>query len=176
MFVSLDGVMEDPHKWSFPYWNDEIGKFKNDELFASDALLLGRVTYRSFAEAWPSRTDETGYADRINSMPKFVVSKTLKKAEWNNSKLIKENVAKEVSKLKQQSGRDILVHGSGALVKTLMQHDLVDQYHLLVFPIVLGKGIRLFTDGSNVKLKLVETKMFSSGVVLLLYQPDKKEM
>ena len=174
-FITLDGVVEAPEKWSFPFWNDEIAKFKHDELFASDALLLGRVTYQGFAAAWPSRTDETGFADRMNSLPKFVVSTTLDKVEWNNSRLIKENVAEEVSKLKQQPGQNLLIYGSGALVHTLMQHNLIDEYWLLVYPVVLGSGKRLFKDGSNTTLKLVETKTFSSGVVLLCYQPETKE-
>jgi dihydrofolate reductase len=174
MFVSLDGVMEEP-AWTMPYWNDEIAKFKLDELFATDAHLLGRVTYQGFAAAWPSRTDEAGFADRMNSLPKFVVSTTLEKVEWNNSRLIKENVAEEVSKLKQQPGQDILIAGSGTLVHTLMQHDLIDEYRLLVYPVVLGSGKRLFRDGSKATLKLVETKTFSSGVVLLRYQPAGKE-
>jgi dihydrofolate reductase len=181
--VSLDGVMEGPGPidefklagWTMPYGNEKIGKFKLDELFASDALLLGRVTYQGFAAAWPSRTDEAGFADRMNSLPKFVVSTTLEKVEWNNSRLIKGNVAEEVSRLKQQPGQDILVAGSATLVQTLMQHDLVDEYRLLVYPVVLGSGKRLFRDGSNATLKLVGTKTFSSGVVLLRYQPDRKE-
>ncbi len=178
-FVSLDGVMEDPGGaekfnhggWTMPYGNQEIGKFKFDELFASGALLLGRVTYQGFAAAWPSMKDEAGFADRMNSLPKYVVSTTLKKVEWNNSWLIKENVAEKVSKLKQQPGQDILIAGSGELVHTLMQHDLIDEYRLLVYPVVLGSGKRLFKDGSNATLKLVETKTFSSGVVALSYQP-----
>lgn len=181
-FVSLDGVMEDPGGaekfehggWTMPYWSEEIGKFKFDELFASDALLLGRVTYQGFAAAWPGRTDEAGFADRMNSLPKFVVSTTLKKVEWNNSRLIKGNIGEEVSRLKQQPGQDILVAGSGELVHTLMQHDLVDEYRLLVYPVVLGKGKRLFRDRDHATLKLVETKTFSSGVVALAYQPDRK--
>jgi dihydrofolate reductase len=173
-FVALDGVMEDPHKWSFPYWSDDIEKFKYDELFASDAQLLGRVTYEGFAAAWPSRTDEGGYADRLNSLPKYVVSTTLERAEWNNSHLIKKNVAEAVSRLKQQSGQDILVHGSPTLVQTLIQHDLIDQYHLLVYPLVLGSGKRLFQDGSKATLKIVDSKTFSSGVALLRYEPEKK--
>ena len=175
MFVTLDGVIEEPQNWSFPHWTDEIGKFKYDELFASDAQLLGRVTYEGFAAAWPGREDEQGYADRINSLPKYVVSTTLEKAEWENSHLIKENVAEEVSRLRQQPGQDILVHGSLTLVQTLMQHNLVDEYRLLVYPLVLGSGKRLFSDGNQTTLKLVETRTFSSSVVLLLYQPDKKE-
>lgn len=139
MFVTLDGVMEDPGGaekfkhggWTLPYWDEEIGKFKFAELFASDALLLGRVTYQGFADAWPSRTDEAGFADRMNSLPKFVVSTTLEEVGWNNSRLIKGNIAEEVSKLKQQPGQDILIAGSGELVHTLMQHDLIDEISAL---------------------------------------------
>jgi dihydrofolate reductase len=173
MFLSLDGVMEDPQNWSFPYWTDEIGKFKSDELFASDAQLLGRVTYQGFAAAWPSRSDD--YADRLNSLPKYVVSTTLERAEWYNSHLIRANVAEEVSRLRQQPGQDILVHGSPTLVQTLMQDDLVDEYRLLVFPVVLGSGKQLFKDGSKTSLNLIESRAFSSGVVLLRYQPERKE-
>jgi dihydrofolate reductase len=173
-FMTLDGVMEDP-AWTFRYWNDEIAKFKFDELFAYGALLLGRVTYQGFAAAWPSRTDEQGYADRMNGLPKYVVSTTLEKAEWNNSTIIKENVAEQVFRIKQQPGQDVLLFGSGTLVQTLMQHDLVDQYNLLLYPVVLGNGKRLLTDGSKATLKLLETKTFSSSVVALLYQPDKKQ-
>jgi dihydrofolate reductase len=175
MFMTLDGVIEAPHEWSFPFWTDEIGEFKHAELFASDALLLGRVTYQGFAAAWPSRTDEQGYADRINSLPKYVVSTTLEKPEWNNSTLIKANVAEAIAKLKQQPGQDIVIHGSNTLVRALMPHHLIDEYRLLVYPIVLGSGKRLFRDGSKATLKLVETKTFGSGVVLLRYQPDRKE-
>ncbi len=173
-FLSLDGVMEEP-AWTFKYWNDDIAKFKFDELFASDAHLLGRVTYQGFAAAWPSRTDEQGFADRMNGLPKYVVSTTLKKAEWNNSHLIKANIAEEVSKLKQQPGQDILVAGSATLVQALMKHNLIDEYHLLVYPVVLGSGKRLFTDGSHTTLRLVEAKTFSSGVVLLVYHAAGKE-
>ena len=172
MFMSLDGVMEEP-KWTSPYWNDEIANFKDNELFAHDALLLGRVTYQGFAESWPSQTDEQGYADRMNSMPKHVVSTTLTTTEWNNSHLIKANVVEEIAKLKQQPGQDILVFGSDTLVQTLIQHDLVDQYNLLVYPVVLGSGKRLFGDESKASLKLIETKAFSS-VVALIYQSERK--
>jgi dihydrofolate reductase len=174
-FLTLDGVMEALEKWSFPYWNDQIAQFKYDELFASDAQLLGRVTYEGFAAAWPSQTDEQGFADRMNRLPKFVVSTTLEKAEWENSHLIKTNVAEAVAQLKQQPGQDILVAGSGTLVQTLMQHSLIDEYHLLVHPVVLGSGKRLFKDGSRATLKLADTKTFSSGVVALIYQPERKE-
>jgi dihydrofolate reductase len=183
-YVTLDGVMQDPGGgekfehggWSFQFWSDEAGKFKFDELFASDALLLGRVTYQGFAKAWPSMTDEAGFADRMNSLPKYVVSTTLKELEWNNSRLLKGNIAEEVQKLKQQPGLDILVAGSGDLVHALAQHGLIDEYRLMVHPVVVGGGKRLFRDGSDMTvLKLVETKTFSSGVVVLSYQPAGKE-
>ncbi len=181
-FVTLDDVMEDPGGaekfahggWTMPYWDEEIGKVKFDELFASDALLLGRVTYQGFAAAWPGRTDEAGFADRMNSLHKYVVSTTLEEVEWNNSRLIKGNIVEEISKLKQQPGQDILIAGSGELVHTLMQHDLVDDYRLLVYPVVLGSGKRLFQGGSKTTLRLVETRTFPSGVVLLEYQAANK--
>ena len=130
------------------------------------------MTYQIFAAAWPSRTDKQGFADRMNKLPKYVVSTTLKKAEWDNSHLIKENVAEGIAKLKQQSGQDILVAGSGTLVQTLVQHNLIDEYHLLVYPVVLGSGKRLFKDASKMTLKLLDTRAFSSGVVLLSYVSD----
>jgi dihydrofolate reductase len=185
-FVSLDGVMEDPGGaeefehggWAFQFERGPEGdKFKLDEVLASDALLLGRVTYEGFAAAWPTMTDEVGFAEKMNSMPKYVVSTTLEEPlEWNNSTLIKENVAEEVSKLKQQSGGEILINGSGELVHTLMEHDLIDEYRLMIFPVVLGSGKRLFTDGSDTTaLKLLDTKTVGSGVLILTYQPAEKE-
>jgi dihydrofolate reductase len=182
-YVSLDGVMEDPGGaeqfehggWTIPYWNDEIAKFQFDGLFASDALLLGRATYQEFAKAWPSQTDEAGFADRMNSLPKYVVSTTLEAMEWNNSRLIKGNIAEEVAKLKQQPGQDILIYGSGELVRTLMHHDLIDEYRLLVYPVVLGSGKRLFQDASKTTLSRVDTQTFSSGVVLLTYRSAQGE-
>jgi len=173
-FVTLDGVMEAPDKWQFPFWNDETGKFKVDELFASDALLLGRVTYQEFAAAWPSMTDEEGFADRMNSLPKFVVSTTLKEPLGWNATLIKGNIAQEISKLKQLPGQDILISGGAGLVHSLLQQDLIDEYRLLVYPVVLGSGKRLFTDGGSATLKLVEARTIGADVVLLTYQPAKK--
>ncbi|HLZ24040.1 MAG TPA: dihydrofolate reductase family protein [Ktedonobacterales bacterium] len=181
-FVTLDGVMQDPGGaeksfahggWSMRYWHDEIGKVKFDELVASDTLLLGRVTYQGFAAAWPAVKDEAGFADKMNSIPKVVVSTTLETVEWNNSRLIKENVADEIANLKQQPGQDILVGGSATLVRTLMQHDLIDGLRLLVYPVVLGSGKRIFPDGINTPLTLVESRSFPSGVVLLEYQPAR---
>jgi len=174
LFISLDGVVESPEKWSFPYWNDEIGKFKHDETFSSDALLLGRVTYEGFAAAWPSRKDPEGFADRFNSMPKHVATRTLRKLEWNNSHLLKGDIAAEVSKLKQQSGKDIVIHGSPGLIRSLTPHDLIDEYRLLVYPIILGHGKRLFDETSQANLKLVESKTYDTGVVKLVYHRASK--
>jgi dihydrofolate reductase len=179
-FVSLDGVMEDPGGaedfehggWSFELERGEEGdKFKLDEALESEALLLGRVTYEGFAAAWPSREGE--FADKFNSMPKYVVSSTLDEAEWNNSTLVKGDVAEEVSKLKRELDGDIVVHGSAQLVQTLIEHDLVDELRLMVFPVVLGGGKRLFGGTSDKKtLRLVDSKPVGpDGVIILTYQP-----
>jgi dihydrofolate reductase len=178
-FVSVDGVMEDPGGaegfdrggWAFQFDRGPEGDtFKLDEALASDALLLGRVTYQAFAAAWPSRTGD--FADKFNGMPKFVVSTTLEEAEWNNSTLIKGDVAEEVSKLKQEPGGDILVNGSAQLVQTLMEHHLIDEYRLMVFPLVLGSGKRLFGEASRATpLRLLDTKTVGSGVLILTYRP-----
>jgi dihydrofolate reductase len=179
-FVSIDGVMEDPGGaedfehggWTFEYDRGPEGdKFKLDEVLDADAQLLGRVTYQGFAAAWPTRTDEAGFADKMNSMPKYVVSTTLDEAEWNNSTLIKGDVAEAVSKLKQQVDGDILVAGSATLVNTLMKDGLVDELRLMVFPTVLGSGKRLFGDGlDRTKLRLVDSKALDSGILILTYQ------
>ena len=172
-FISCDGVMEAPETWSFPFWNDEIAAFKHRELFASGAHLLGRATYQGFAAAWPGRSGE--FADRMNALPKYVVSTSLSLEEgaWAGTHVIRENVVDEVSKLKQDPGQDILVAGSRTLVQTLVQNDLVDEYHLLVYPIVLGTGKRLFEGGTKARLKLVDSTTFATGVVALCYQPDQ---
>ena len=174
LFTSLDGVVESPEKWSFQYWNDEIGKFKHDETFSSDALLLGRVTYEGFAAAWPSRKDPEGFADRFNSMPKYVATRSLRKLEWNNSHVLKGDIATEISKLKQQPGKDIVIHGSPGLIRSLMPHDLIDEYRLLVYPIILGHGKRLFDETSQANLRLVESKTYDTGVVKLVYHRASK--
>ena len=173
-FMTLDGVMEAPHEWSFPYWTDAIEKFKHEELITTDVQLLGRVTYEEFARSWPTQTDETGFAQRMNSMPKYVVSRKLKKADWHNSTIIKRDVADEISKLKEQTGSDILVAGSAKLVQFLMEQGLVDEYRLLIHPIVLGKGKRLFPNRQPAALKLTESKSFDTGVILLRYEPGRK--
>ena len=169
-FLSLDGVMEEP-QWTFPYWNDDIAAFKSEETSAGEALLLGRVTYEGFAEAWPQR-DGDG-ADYFNNTPKYVITKTLDEDKWTNSTLLKGDLVEEVSRLKQQDGPDLVVHGSAMLVQGLMQHDLVDVYRLLVYPLVLGDGKRLFPEGTPTNLKLLETRPFSSGVVALIYEPER---
>lgn len=173
-FLSLDGVMEAP-MWTFPYWNDEIAAFKGEETSDNQPLLLGRVTYEGFAQAWPNRKDEDPGAAYFNGTRKYVVTTTLDKAEWNNSVLIKENILEEIRKLKQEDGPDIVVHGSGRLIQTLIQHDLVDCYRLLIYPLVLGEGQRLFEDEQKVNLKLVDSRTFSSGVVGVIYEPDRSE-
>ena len=178
-FVSLDGVMEAPggeegyaHTgWVFPFHTPETEAFKLEEMRAVDAHLLGRVTYEGFAAAWPSRSGP--FADRMNSMTKYVASTTLKQPlEWNNSTLLQGDVAEAVAELKQQDGGDILVAGSRTLVHTLMEHDLVDEYRLMIFPGVLGSGARLFPDTPDkTELTLVDTQVFDSGVVVHIYQP-----
>ncbi len=184
-FVSLDGVMEDP-RWTFQFMSEEREDFKFDELSASGALLLGRVTYEGFAAAWPTMTDQyegprrdelQSYTDMMNGYPKYVVSTTLEEPlEWNNSTLIKGDVAEEVSRLKEEDGGDILLFGSGTLVNTLTRHGLVDEYRLMVFPILLGGGQRLFEEGTETTvLRLVETKMLGSGVIVLSYSPAVEE-
>jgi len=182
-FVTLDGVMEDPGGaertpnggWSFKFGrSDDQNKFKSDELTACDALLLGRVTYQGFAAAWPTMPGAGAYGERMNSLPKYVVSTKPQTLAWNNSRLITGNVPEELSRLKQQPGQDILVFGSGNLIQTLMAHDLVDQYNLLVHPIVLGGGHRLFQDGRQAMLKLVDTQRFETGILALIFQADRK--
>ena len=187
-FVTLDGVMQAPGGpdedtsgnfkhggWIFKFRDDRDPKYKLDELFASDALLLGRKTYEIFAAYWPKAKDDVGFADKMNNLPKHVVSTTLKKVDWNNSKLIKTNVAEEVRKLKQQPGKDILVYGSAKLVNTLLRHNLIDELRLMVYPVVLGSGNRLFDDHAEAMkvMKLAESKTFPSGIVLLSYHPAR---
>jgi dihydrofolate reductase len=178
-FVTVDGVIDDPGGsektrhggWSFQFGSQESGKYKFDELFASGALLLGRVTYEGFAAAWPAMRNE--YADKMNGLPKFVVSTTLKNVAWNNSQVIRGNIPEEVARLKQQPGQDILIFGSVKLVNALMPHDLIDEYRLMVHPIVLGSGRRLFEGEAPdaLRLRLSDTKTFPSGVVVLAYEP-----
>lgn len=170
-FLSLDGVSENPG-WTMPYWNDGIAAFKGEETEASDAMLLGRITYQGFAAVWPDSDDEG--AAYFNNVRKYVVSTTLESADWNNSVLIKDNIAEEIRKLKQQEGKDITVHGSATLVQSLIQHGLVDRFRFLVYPVVLGEGQRFFQEGTAATLKLVEAKTFRSGVTALIYEPARQ--
>ncbi len=167
-FVTLDGVISSPEKWGPPYWDEEHNGYAHNLLFASDALLLGRETYQGFAEAWPTRKGDD-YADRINSLPKYVVSTSLQETKWNAT-LIKDDVPGKVAKLKVQPGQDILKFGTGQLDRTLMEHDLIDEFHFWVFPVVAGSGQRLF-DGTEVTLTLLGTTTFSSGIVVHTYAP-----
>jgi dihydrofolate reductase len=177
-FVSLDGVMEAPgggegfkHAgWTFKINRGEEGdKFKLDETLHTEALLLGRVTYEGFAAAWPSRKGE--FADKLNRIPKYVVSSTLKEAGWNNSTVLKGDVVQEVSKLRQELDGDIVVHGSAQLVQTLLERGLVDELRLMVFPVVLGMGKSLFGHMSDKKLlRLVDSKTVGDGIVILAYE------
>ena len=179
-FMSLDGVVEDPGGaeafkyggWSFEFERGDDGdKFKLDEALDADALLLGRVTYEGFADAWPSREGE--FADKFNTMPKYVVSSTLTEAEWNNSTVLDGDVVEQVSKLKQEQDGEIVVHGSARLVQTLLDHDLVDELRLMVFPVVLGAGKRLFGETADKKgLRLADSKTVGDGVAILIYEPS----
>jgi dihydrofolate reductase len=178
-FVSLDGVIEDPggsedfrHSgWSFEFDRGEDGnQFKLDETMNSAALLLGRRTYEGFAEAWPSRDGD--FADKFNSMPKYVVSSTLKDPEWTNSTVLDGDLAEEVSRLREEVDGDIVVHGSAQLVQALMEKGLVDELRLMVFPVVLGSGKRLFGESADKKaLRLTDSKTVGDGVSILIYEP-----
>ncbi len=172
-YLTLDGIMENPGGgWSFQFWNDEAATFKHDELFASDALLLGRITYEGFSAAWPTMTGTGEFGERMNSIPKYVVSTTLTEATWNNSTIIKDNIIDEIANLKQKHSQDILLCGSADLVNSLIACNLIDEYRLMVHPIIFGTGKHLFKEGNTPKtLKLVDTKTFSTGVTVLSYEP-----
>ena len=169
-FVTLDGVVEAPNEWSMPYWNDDIGDFKYEELFAADALLLGRTTYEGFAAAWPAMEDGAGFAEKMNSMPKYVVSSTLREASWENTAILSGDLPDEVAKLHREVDGVILVAGSACLVQGLLEHDLVDELRLMVFPVLLGEGKRLFGAVSEKKgLRLADSTTLGDGIALLTY-------
>jgi len=181
-FVTLDGVMEDPGGaeafahggWAFKFERGAEGdKFKLDEVMEADAMLLGRVTYEGFAQAWPERTDEAGFADKMNGMRKYVVSSTLSDPTWNNSVVVRGDLAEAVAKLKAEQDGDILVAGSRQLVQGLTERHLVDEYRLMVFPTVLGSGKKLFEGGGDpLTLELAEAKpVGGDGVITLVYRP-----
>lgn len=169
-FMTLDGVIDSP-MWSLKYWNDETSSFKAAETSNNEPLLLGRVTYDGFAEAWPQRGNADG-GEYFNGTRKYVVSNTLEKAEWNNSVIINGDVVAEIQKLKQEDGPNIMVHGSANLVQWLVKNNLVDGFRLLVYPLTLGTGNRLFTEESAATLKLVESKTLSNGVLALVYDVE----
>lgn len=168
MFLSLDGVMENP-AWTAPYWGDDIAKFKAYEGEGIGALLLGRVTYEGFAQAWPTSTDEG--APWFNNIRKYVVTNSLTNLEWNNSVVVKGDLTKEITRLKQE--QNLLLYGSGALVKSLMELNLVDKFSLLIYPVVLGTGRKLFAEGVEAKLNLLESKTYASGAVSMIYETIK---
>jgi dihydrofolate reductase len=170
--VSVDGVMGSPEEWAFSYSNDEMEEANASGMAASDALLLGRVTYEQLAAYWPYQSGGVPIVDYINSVRKLVVSTTLEEVEWNNSTLIKGNVAEEIARLKRQPGKNITILGSAALVRSLLRDGLLDELGLMVFPVVLGSGKRLFEDGGDRKdLELVDSKTFGTGVLSLTYRP-----
>jgi dihydrofolate reductase len=177
-FVSLDGVFEAPDQWHFPYFNDEMGQEIGAAMGQADAMLMGRVLYEEWSAFWPQQDpEENPIVARMNGIQKYVVSTTLEgPLGWNNSTLIGENVAEEISRLKQQPGKDISISGSGSLVRSLLKDGLIDELRLMVHPVVVGSGKRLFEEGGEqIALELVDSKTFSTGVVYLTYAPAGKE-
>ena len=172
--ASMDAVIENPQNWAFDYANDEFFTYASEQLFARDTLIMGRVTYEGFAEAWSAQAGSNDFADRMNSLPKYVASRTLKEPLKWNANLIKGDVAKEIAKLKEQPGQNILQYGSGELTRTLLQHGLIDEFRVLVYPVAVGSGLHVFENIEKTSMKLLEAKPFSTGVVALHYQPVKK--
>jgi dihydrofolate reductase len=175
--MTLDGVVEGPDRWRFDYISPELQQYDQSKVNSLDAMLLGRKTFEGFAAFWPTQThNEYGIADKLNSALKFVVSSTLKEADWNNSSIINGvDLGREVQKLKEQLSGDIGITGSISVAQELMQRNLIDQYDFLIFPLVLGSGRRLFNGGTNMPMELVETKSFGRGVVLSRYKPARKK-
>jgi dihydrofolate reductase len=182
-YLSLDGVTEDPgpmgefkyRGWTGPYWNEELSEYQSELLFASDALLLGRVTWQEFVASWPLRSGDP-FTDKMNSMPKFVASATLEEPlEWNST-LLKGDAVDEVQRLKQERDENLLVYGSGTLVDALMQQNLIDMYRLMLYPLALASGKRFFREGPRkTTLALSDAKTTSTGVVVLTYEPAEAE-
>jgi dihydrofolate reductase len=171
LFISLDGVTESPDKWQFDNFDQEMMNGMSAMMAQTDTILLGRVTYQEWANYWPTSEDEP-FASFINQTPKYVVSTTLSKVEWQNSTLLKGNLAEEITRLKQQSGKALSVTGSPTLVQSLLQNDLLDELTLMLHPVIVGQGKRLFKEGSHLKrLKLVSSETSSTGVMILTYQP-----
>ena len=174
-FISLDGVIEAPQNWHFPFVTDDMQQEVVNQILSQDAVLMGRVTYQEFAGFWPTAEDDgSGLANKLNSVPKYVVSTTLDQADWNNTTVIKGDIAEEIRKLKQQGDGIIGLTGSATLIQSLMEAGLIDEYQLMVHPVIVGSGKRLFKDGSKSTLNLVGSKPFAGGVILLSYQPDNQ--
>lgn len=172
--ATLDGVNDNPQNWTFEYVNDEFFNYANEQLFASDMLVMGRVTYEGFSQAWSSRAGSNAYADRINGMPKYVASRTLKEPLIWNANLIKGDVVKAIAELKNQSGGHILQFGSGELTRTMLKHGLIDEFRVLLYPVAVGAGQHVFENIEQTSMKLLEVKQFSTGVLALHYQPVGK--
>ena len=180
-FVTLDGVMQAPghdehpdgkNTWALAYSGEDQERFKVDEVYEADAFLFGRVTYEIWAAFWPTAPKDEGFADRINAMQKYVVSTRLREATWGPAEIISDHVVERVRELKQQEGGDILLNGSADLLNSLIQHDVIDEYRLMLFPVLLGSGKRLFAETTDVShLELTESRTFESGVTLLTYHP-----
>jgi dihydrofolate reductase len=172
LFMSLDGVVESPERWQAPYFNDEMGQALGAQMAESDTLLLGRRTYQEFAAFWPNQPSDAPFAGYMNSTPKLVVSTSLDAVEWENSTLLKGDVAEELATLKQQPGQNLNVTGSGTLVRYLLGENLLDELQLMACPVVVGRGRHLFEDGGDQKaLSLVDCGTFSTGVIQLTYRP-----
>ena len=168
--VSLDGVIGNPQVWAEPYFDDEAGERALKQLLVSDAMLMGRRTYEMFAAMWPAATG--AYADRLNSIRKYVFSSTLQTAEWSNSTIISGDVPAAVGELKQQDGQDLVMYGHGPLGQTLLEHRLLDELRLWVHPLLVGRGTTLFREGAAATLELVATETLKTGVVVLTYRPS----
>ncbi len=185
LFITLDGVVEAPggeptipedrRGWSMPFTDDEVGQVIGAAIAASDAMLLGRKTYEGFAAFWPTVPEDDPFSNVMNNRTKYVVTTTLDKAEWKNSHLVKGNIIEEINKLKHQPGKDISTVGSGTLVRTLLERDLIDELQLMLCPVVLGVGKRLFDGADFMKsMKVLETRSFASGMIYLRLQPEKQ--
>lgn len=172
LFISLDGVVEAPDKWHFPYFNDEMGAAVSAQAAEADTLLFGRQTYQEFAAYWPDKGSDVPFADHINNTPKLVASTTLDRVDWRKTSLIRGDLVQFLTRLKQLPGRNISMIGSGTLVRSLLRDDVLDELRLLVHPIVVGRGKRLFDDYVQKKLKLVDSKTFATGVVHLIYRRE----
>lgn len=172
-YVTLDGVISNPHLWSLKAWSEESGQYAKDLLWASDALVMGRATYDGFAEAWTSRAGDA-FADRMNGMAKYVASTTLEKADWNNTTVFKDDAAGEIARLKEQPGQNILQYGFGSLSRTLVEHGLLDELQLWIHPIFVGASSPdelLGKEGFEAHFELAETKTLDTGVIILTYRP-----